>query len=214
MKLKIRRLRPLKKSVCWSFNIAEKKRRNNILFKFTVTRCFFPKHRISDDCSWGSVLLSPFWCLQWSLWWFWGCCLSRQSPYRWRAPRHKSLGWTNLDLWDKANRKFPFEQIQSVLSLPDWIRGRKMHVKKETVKEISSPTLCLRCEYHFCFASVCYLPGKGCRQTISSGRPSSRPSALTSSLWKSFSGSITFPWRITKERNQHLNSVGVCLGVA
>lgn len=37
------------------------------------------------------------------------------------------------------------------------------------------------------------LPGKGCRDTISSGRPSSRPRALTSSLWKSFRGSMTFP---------------------
>ena len=43
------------------------------------------------------------------------------------------------------------------------------------------------------------LPGKGCRDTISSGRPSSRPRALTSSLWKSFRGSTTFPCGATRQ---------------
>lgn len=38
-----------------------------------------------------------------------------------------------------------------------------------------------------------YSPGKGCLETISSGSPSSLPRARTSSLWKSFNGSITFP---------------------
>lgn len=39
-----------------------------------------------------------------------------------------------------------------------------------------------------------YSPGKGCLETISSGSPSSLPRARTSSLWKSFNGSITLPW--------------------
>ena len=48
-------------------------------------------------------------------------------------------------------------------------------------------------EFHF-------LPGNGCLETNSSGSPSSLPKILTSSLWKSFKGSITFPYM--KEKGQ------------
>lgn len=44
-----------------------------------------------------------------------------------------------------------------------------------------------------------FLPGKGCLETNSSGRSSSLPKILTSSLWKSFRGSITFPYKEKRE---------------
>lgn len=147
-------------------------------------------------------LFWPFWRLQRSLWWFWECCSFRQSPYRWRAPLHKSLWWTNRDLKVHKRGRVKWGQFKVCLTEQvNWVNRWNSLIMKWHNGRTSLSRTFVRHRRVFM-----YLPGKGCRETISSGRPSSLPSALTSSLWKSFSGSITFPCRITKEWNQHCNS--------